>query len=120
MDSGKESEVVKVFADWLVGQGWSVHTEVAGVDVVAERDGEHLVAEAKGITSSPGLDIDTGYGQLLRRMTDLGRTSYAIVVPEKLVRVASRVPAEVRTQLNIRLFGVDMDDLVREHKPTPD
>ena len=64
------------------------------------------MAEVKGITSSPGLDI-TLYGQLFRRMTDLDGTSYA-VVPEKLVAAASRVPVAVRSRINIRLFGVRM------------
>jgi hypothetical protein len=115
MDGGKESEVVQAFVTWLQGQGWGVDTEVAWADVVATPGAERLVAEAKGITSSPGLDIDTLYGQLLRRMTDLDGTTYAVVVPEKLVATASRVPLAVRSRLNIRLFGVAVDDSVREH-----
>jgi hypothetical protein len=115
MDTGRESEVVQVFVAWLEEHGWTVATEVAWADVVAERGDERLVAEAKGFTTSPGLDIDTLYGQLLRRMTELHSTSYAVVVPEKLIQVAARVPEAVRARLRIRLFGIDMNDVVREH-----
>ncbi len=48
-------------------------------------------------------------------MEDLDYTSYAVVVPEKLIPTASRVPEAVRGQLQIRLFGIDMDAIVREH-----
>ena len=41
--------------------------EVGFVDVVARKDGATAYAEAKGGTTSPGLDVDTMYGQLLRR-----------------------------------------------------
>ncbi len=51
----------------------------------------------------------TTYGQLLRRMTELDSTSYAVVVPEKLIQAASRVPEAVRARLRIRLFGIDMN-----------
>ncbi len=57
------------FATWLTEGGWQVETEVEWTDVVATRGSERLVGEAKGVTSSPGLDVDTLYGQLLRRMT---------------------------------------------------
>jgi hypothetical protein len=53
--------------------------------------------------------------RLLRRMTDLDSTSYAVVVPEKLIQAAFRVPETVRARLRIRLIGIDMDDVVREH-----
>ena len=48
----------------------TVRREVNFVDVYAERGDERLYAEAKGPTTSPGLDVDTLYGQLLRRMKD--------------------------------------------------
>jgi hypothetical protein len=48
----------------------------------AERDGDTLYAEAKGRTSLVGLDIDTLYGQLLRRMPlDESNARFAVVVP---------------------------------------
>lgn len=115
VNSGRESEIVDVFCEWLTSQGWKVQTQVAWVDVVAQRENERLVGEAKGVTTSPGLDVDTMYGQLLRRMTDDPETRYAIIVPEKVVPAASRVPAAVRLRLRIDLYGVDPDDVVRRH-----
>jgi hypothetical protein len=46
---------------------------------------------------------------------DLDSTSYTVVLLENLIPTASRVPEAVRGQLRIRLFGIDMDDVVREH-----
>jgi hypothetical protein len=60
-----EAEVVRAFVAWLDHEGWSVRTEVGFIDVVAERDGRTLLAEAKGTTTSAGLDVDTADGQLL-------------------------------------------------------
>lgn len=49
-----EQNIVQAFVDWLKRNGWKVATPIAksirhhGPDVVAERSGEKLVAEAKG------------------------------------------------------------------------
>ena len=64
----REAEVVAAFCGWLEQDGWSVQREVEHVDVVAEREGIRLYAEAKGETKAIGLDVDTMYGQILRRM----------------------------------------------------
>lgn len=115
MEAGREAEVVDVFSSWLRDQGWEVETEVQLADVVAQRASERLVAEVKGTTTSPGLDVDTMYGQLLRRMDGTSATSYAVVVPEGLTTAALRVHQSVRRRLAIRVFSVDMDDNVTEH-----
>lgn len=64
---------------------------------------------------APGLDVDTMYGQLLRRMSEAPRTRYAVIVPEKLIPAASRVPTAVRDRLNIELYGIDTNDVVQRH-----
>lgn len=108
-----ESEVVAVFAAWLSSQGWSVRTEVDFADVAAERDGVTLLAEAKGTTSSPGLDVDTGYGQLLRRISPgEGARLYALVVPASARKAAERVRREVRAMLKINVYVVATDGTV--------
>lgn len=80
---GDEARVIAAFCAYLRAQGWTVATEVAHCDVRAERDGSVIYAEAKGRTSAAGLDVDTAYGQLLRRMPEEDEpvTRYAIVVP---------------------------------------
>ncbi|MFL6122890.1 hypothetical protein [Actinophytocola sp.] len=106
------------FAAWLIGQGWTVRTEIDYVDVVAERDGQRLVAEAKGHTTSPGLDIDTAWGQLLRRMPviDDGTTRYALVVRDesRSVRAATRVPSRICELLRVTLYAVATNGTIRE------
>jgi hypothetical protein len=80
---GDEERVVKAYAGWLERSGWTVSREVEFVDVYAERGEERLYAEAKGRTAAIGLDVDTLYGQLLRRMKDPATNArYAVVVPD--------------------------------------
>ena len=115
---GDEALVVEAFCDWLTGQGWSVRTEVDFVDVAAERDGQRLFAEAKGETSSPGLDVNTAYGQLLSRLPadDDPSARYALVIRDepRSVRAAVRVPHRVRALLRITVYAVAADGAVRE------
>ena len=107
---GDEERVIVAFCAWLESEGWTVQREVAFLDIHAERDGQRLFAEAKGKTSSPGLDVDTMYGQLLRRMYGADyNVRYAVVVPEATVKAAARVPAWVRERLRIDVYGVDHD-----------
>ena len=111
-----EAAVVAGFCRWLTAQGWDVDTEVAWADVVATRAGQRLVAEAKGATSAPNLDIDTAYGQLLRRMGQHGDdTRFGLVVPERHLAGALRVPAAVRRSLRIDVYGVDEAGTVTVH-----
>lgn len=117
----REREVVDHFRRWLERDGWHVELEVAWVDVVATRDDRCIIAEAKGTTSSPGLDVDTAYGQLLRRMRVDEATTYAIVVPIASLRAARRVPPHVLAALRIAVFSVSDDGTVtHEAGPAPD
>jgi hypothetical protein len=102
----REPEVVEVSAQWLKAAGWAVDREVAFCDLVARRGAQELRVEAKGDTASPGLDVDTMYGQLLRRMVADDAVTYAIVGPEKTASAMLRVPAAVRTALRISVFAV--------------
>lgn len=108
-----EAEVVRAFVAWLECEGWSVRTEVGFIDVVAERDGLTLLAEAKGTTASAGLDVDTAYGQLLRRI-NLGRDGerYALVVPASAGKAVERVGRDLRSLLRIELYVVADDGTV--------
>ena len=115
--TGDEARVVDIFAAWLTEHGWSVETEKAFCDITARRDDVTLYAEAKGHTSSAGLDIDTLYGQLLRRSgaTSVGEDILAVVVPDDLVRFAERVPVAIRDALNAHVYGVAADGVVTHH-----
>lgn len=110
---GDEKRVIDAYATWLEQSNWTVRREVGFADVYAERGEERLYAEAKGKTSSPGLDVDTLYGQLLRRMGDPEpSTRYAVVVPTAALNAALRVPAWVRDRLCVDVYEVDDDDVV--------
>ena len=86
MNDVKEAEVEAAFVRYLLERGWDVDTDKTDhADVVARRGAEYIVAEVKGTTAAPGLDVDTAYGQLLRRMGDRPEgTRFAIVVPESV------------------------------------
>jgi hypothetical protein len=100
--------MVAAYAGWLQQHGWTVKREVDFVDVYAERGAERLYAEAKGRTAAIGLDIDTLYGQLLRRMKDpAAGARYAVVVPTAAVASALRVPVWVRDRLAVDVYEVD-------------
>jgi hypothetical protein len=91
---GDEERVASAYAGWLKANGWTVQREVDFADIYAERGQERLYAEAKGRTMAIGLDVDTLYGQLLRRMKDPSSgTRHAVVVPTAVLKAALRVPA---------------------------
>jgi hypothetical protein len=112
---GDEERVVRAFCAWLRQQGWTVEREAKYTDVVARRGDDRLYAEAKGRTAAIGLDVDTLYGQLLRRMPNeaVGQARFAVVVPEEAVAAALRVPNRVRELLQVSIFAVSADDAVR-------
>ena len=94
---GDEKRVVDAFVAWLQDNGWKAGHGSNFVDVYARRGDERLYAKANGWTAAIGLDVDTLYGKLLRRMADTGPdTRYAVVVPTAVIRAALRVPAWVR------------------------
>ena len=113
---GDENRVIDAYVTWLERRGWTVRREVDLVDVYAERGDERLYAEAKGRTTSPGLDVDTLYGQLLRRMKDpKPGARYSVVVPTSALNAALRVPDWVRGCLSIDVYEVDDAGGVHRH-----
>lgn len=114
---GSEAPVEMAFRCWLQAAGWTLINERgSGADVIAERGGERLIGEVKGHTAgNTGLDMDTMFGQLLRRMKTDAATTYAVIVPTRSLTAVLRVPLEVRRRLGIRVFEVRDDDEVVEH-----
>ena len=114
---GDEARVVEAFRAWLEEQGWDVTLEVKHVDVLARRGDQVLWAEAKGHTGeSTGTDVDTMYGQILRRMpiTDDRNARFAVVVPTRARAAALRVPSPVRSLLRIDVYVIDDDGQVEQ------
>jgi hypothetical protein len=114
---GSEKPVERAFKSWLQRGGWRLINEASLLaDVIAERGDERLIGEVKGHTgSNSGLDIDTMFGQLLRRMTPGAATTWAVIVPTRSLTAVLRVPIDVRRRLGIRVFEVRDDDEVIEH-----
>jgi periplasmic divalent cation tolerance protein len=103
-----ETSATWASGSWLIADGWSVERDVEYVDVLARRDGVTLYAEAKGRTSGIGLDVDTLYGQLLRRIPAARRPMdrFAVVVPREGAAAACRVPIWVRQALAITIHSI--------------
>jgi hypothetical protein len=104
-----EAETVAVFVAWLEREGWSVGPGPdKWVDVYATRGDERLYAEAKGVTKDNGASADILWGQILRRMTELGTPGvrYLLVMPESIRSHVLRVPLVVRQRLGVELFTV--------------
>ncbi|MFP3712567.1 hypothetical protein [Puerhibacterium sp. TATVAM-FAB25] len=81
--------------------------------MVGQRGVERIVAEVKGYTTRPGLDVDTLYGQLLRRMASRDEeTRFAAVVPPSMAAAATRVPWVIRDLLSVDLALVADDGTV--------
>lgn len=112
---GDEQRIVDAFAAWLEAHGWEVRREVDFCDLVATRAEETVYVEAKGPTKAIGLDVDTLYGQLLRRMpiAEDPHARFAVVVPSQGATAADRVPRRVRELLRIDLYQVDEHGQVR-------
>jgi hypothetical protein len=111
---GDEARVVAAFREYLERDGWTVESEVNFCDLVANRDGQRLYVEAKGLTTSPGLDVDTMYGQLLRRMPfdEDSKAKFVVVVPDRALTAALRVQGRVRELLRIDVYSVGEDSSV--------
>jgi hypothetical protein len=113
---GSEAPVERAFKQWLVSEGWRLIDERGSwADVIAERGEERLIGEVKGYTTSAGTDVDTMFGQLLRRMRPGAATIWAVVVPTRSLTAVLRVPLEVRRALGIKVYEVRDDDAVVEH-----
>lgn len=114
---GDETRIIEVFEGHLVADGWTVNREVDFCDLVAAKDARRLIVEAKGRTTSPGLDVDTMYGQILRRMpidAEDETVAFAVVVPSgPAERAALRVSERVRQLLRISVYTVSETDAIR-------
>lgn len=109
MAPGDEALIETAFVRFLEADGWTVHRQVGGLDVEATRGNEVLRAEVKGRTgANTGLDLDTMYGQLLRRIQDDDAT-YAVVVPKEAGMAVRRVSRRIRDLLHIAVFKVDLE-----------
>ena len=115
---GDEDRVTRAFCQWLLDNGWEhVTREVDYVDVAATRDGARLLAEVKGETSgNRRKNVDSLYGQLLRRMQedDDPSSHFALVIPASCRAAALDVPKRVRKELRISVYVVEQEGTVTE------
>lgn len=85
------------------------HVDLVCINVKNER----WVIEAKGETSSIGVDFNTGLGQIIKRMDD-SISNYAVAVPNisKFIYQINQVPNRVCKLLNLHWILVDEDGTI--------
>ena len=89
-------------------------------DLVArnKNTGERWLVEAKGVTTSIGLDFRTGLGQLIQRMED-PKTIHALAVPhvDRFVSQCREVPLWIRQALRLHWLLVNSEGGVQVIPP---
>ena len=90
----------------------------ADLVVAHPQTGERWIVEAKGKTTSVGLDFNTGIGQIVQRMLNRG-DKFGLAVPEipQFVTQCRRIPGWVRQALGLHWFLVDRSGTVRRCSP---
>lgn len=114
---GSEAAVEDAFVSYLEADGWDVRRQVKYVDVVATKDGRTLKAEVKGRTGpSQGLDTDTMFGQILRRLPEQADEKFtaAAVVPAESISTVHRIPSWVLKRVGIVVYTVDTTGKVEQ------
>lgn len=98
-----QEAIEKYFSDL----GYQLKTKEQ-VDLIAEKGSECWVIEAKGMTSSVGLDFNTCLGQLVKSMKDK-HAIYAIAIPkhEKYERQCKLIPDYFRQLVNLHILFID-------------
>lgn len=118
---GSEARIEEAFAAYLTSEGWEVQLQVDYVDVIGTKGGRTLKAEVKGWTgANSGLDVDTMFGQILRRFPGGPdeRFRAAVVVPMEALAKVRRVPGWVLLNVGIDVYTVDRDGHVERHELT--
>jgi hypothetical protein len=116
-----EDEVKLHLGAWLENLGWKVRMawgQERGVDVVAEKDAERWLIEAKGGGSRPEMRVNyflSMLGETLQRMDDPG-ARYSIALPSmrQFRGLWSRLPALAKARLGITALFVSADGTVEE------
>lgn len=117
----RENEILAAFLTWASNNGFEEEAVRGHEDAVITDHHGIVIVEAKGTTKSAGTDVDTLYGQLLRRMHQHHpiSTRYAAVVPDTALDAALRVDDRVREQLRIDVYSVGPDGTVNRQWASP-
>lgn len=102
MEFPNEGFVQSAIESYFKSQGFT-KLEVKHVDLVCINEkNEKWVIEAKGDSSSVGVDFNTGLGQILKRMDEPG-CHYALAVPNipKYINQINKIPKRVRNLLGL-------------------
>jgi hypothetical protein len=117
-----EDDVKRHLEKWLTEQGWQVQVawgHTPGADILAKRDAQRWIIEAKGQGSLNAMRVNYFLGvigELLQRMND-PEVSYSIALPDlqQFRNLWSRLPdlAKQRTKISI-LFVDEQGNVVHD------
>ena len=116
-----EDEVKRALQLWLEESGWQVSViwgKTRGIDVIATKDGQRWVIEAKGCGSLDPMRVNyflSILGELLQRMEDPD-ARYSIAFPDmkQFRRLWQRLPDLAKSRTMISALFVDGSGRVEE------
>jgi len=116
-----EDEVKRALQLWLEESGWQVSViwgKARGIDVIATKDGQRWVIEAKGCGSLDPMRVNyflSILGELLQRMEDPD-ARYSIAFPDmkQFRRLWQRLPDLAKSRTMISALFVDGSGRVEE------
>ena len=115
-----ESFIQRSIETYFEDKGFETNTKTV-IDLIAKRGNECWIVEAKGMTSSVGVDFNTCLGQIIKRMNTSDAT-YAIAIPkhEKYKKQCIQLSPYVRKLLGLHILLVDMYGDITEILPEQD
>lgn len=114
-----EGFVQQALEQYFASLGFAAYVEGDADFACTHSDtGERWLIEAKGVTSSIGVDFNTGLGQILKRMTNES-TNYGIAVPDtpQFVYQCRLIHSWVRKALHLHWLLIAADGSVRQINP---
>lgn len=113
-----EAFIQEVIEHYFSIEGFATEKD-SQIDLVAEKDDEKWIVEAKGSTSQITVDFNTCIGQLAKSMAS-PFIKYAIAIPydEKYKYQCIRLPDYFRENNNLHIIVIDGNGQVQIIKPT--
>jgi len=113
-----EAFIQEAIEQHFVMNGFSIEKD-GQIDLIAEKNDEKWIVEAKGMTSQINVDFNTCIGQLAKSMAS-PLMNYAIALPNeiKYKHQSMKLPNYFRTISNLHIIVVDENAQIHIIQPT--
>ncbi len=115
-----EAFIQEAIENCFFNEGFAIEKD-GQIDLVAEKDDEKWIVEAKGMTSQITVDFNTCIGQLVKSMSS-PTWKYAIAIPceDKYKVQCVKLPEYFRRSNNLHIIIVDENAHIKIIMPTED